>query len=409
MLTQQLSNSTYAGKETRFCCGASSTPFGEISVVLPVGFVLENVGPEQVIIQPANSTKPIGSSIVTVAFSSLSPAAYVSAGESTYTSYGYTFTQSTTTFLGYPATEVSLTLNGPSLTDYVFEANGETFSVSVTKASASAGSPTQATNAAIDGIIGSMQITNIPVADNSAEQQGNGSTALATTPTPTQNNNSQTSAKPSITILSPSGGETWQMGQEQIVKWTSVGVKNLVIFIHFSDGGMCREGILPAASGEYSFVLTPTCPGIPATLTSGQYTINITDSDPGSNNPEAWSQPFNIVAQQNNAAQPSITLISPNGGEVWQQGQTYQVTWQRTNFNDEVAINLLDYTPGTRYGMQYGITNGVSIRTAPGQTIFSWTIPASIPPGDYYKVSIGSGAVNSMSNTYFIIEAPSSN
>ncbi len=102
----------------------------------------------------------------------------------------------------------------------------------------------------------------------------------------------------------------------------------------------------------------------------------------------------------------SITIISPNGGEQWTQGQTYQVTWQRTNFNDEVAINLIDYTPGSRYGMQYGITNGDTVRTVAGQTTFSWTIPTSVPSGDCYKVSIGMGSVNDFSDNYFSIVEP---
>ncbi len=122
--------------------------------------------------------------------------------------------------------------------------------------------------------------------------------SVTSTPVDNQSNNTPISAKPSIAILSPSGGETWQVGQEQTVRWTSVDVKNVAIFIHFSNGGMCREGIVPASPGEYSFVLSPACPGIPATLTTGQYTINITDTDPGSNNPEAWSSPFTIVAAQ---------------------------------------------------------------------------------------------------------------
>ena len=103
------------------------------------------------------------------------------------------------------------------------------------------------------------------------------------------------SPRPSITIISPSSGDTWQIGQEQTVKWISTGVKSVVIFIHSSDGTMCREGITPAASGEYSFVLTPSCFNVPTQLTPGQYTINITDDDPGSGSPEDWSQPFNII------------------------------------------------------------------------------------------------------------------
>jgi hypothetical protein len=101
-----------------------------------------------------------------------------------------------------------------------------------------------------------------------------------------------------------------------------------------------------------------------------------------------------------------VTVVSPNGGEQWQQGQTYQVSWQRANFNDEVAINLIDYTPGSRYGMQYGITNGMNVRTVSGQTSFSWTIPSSIPSGNYYKVVVGSGSVNGFSSDYFTIGTP---
>ena len=103
---------------------------------------------------------------------------------------------------------------------------------------------------------------------------------------------------------------------------------------------------------------------------------------------------------------PNITMVSPNGGEQWQQGNTYQVVWQRTNFNDAVAINLIDYTSGSRYGMQYGITNGLNVVTVPGQTSFSWTIPTSIPPGNYYKVVAGSGSVNGFSSNYFSIVSP---
>ncbi len=296
-LTQQLSSGAVVGRGEVVSLGAAPTPFGEISAVLPVGFALENVGPEQVIIQPADSTKPIGSSIITVAFSSLSPDAYASAAESTYTSYGYTFTQSTTTFLGYPATMISLASNGSLLADVIFEANGETFSVGVTKASAEAsvpeGSPAQVTNAAIDGIIASMRITNAPAAGNSVQQQGNTTTSIPATAV--QNNSSAT-----ITILSPSGGETWQIGQKQTVKWTSVGVKYVSIYIRFPNGILCavhRGGILPASPGEYSFVLAPTCFNGPDTLTSGQYTINVSDSDPGNDDPNAWSQPFNVVSQ----------------------------------------------------------------------------------------------------------------
>lgn len=137
----------------------------------------------------------------------------------------------------------------------------------------------------------------------------------------------------------------------------------------------------------------------PGSLSAGTYSGSIVVN---SSNGQTATVPVTLTVTPP-ANQPSVNITSPNGGEVWQQGNAYQVTWTRANFNDEVAINLIDYTPGSRYGMEYGITNGLNVRTVPGQTTFSWTIPSTIPVGDYYKVSIGSGAVNSMSNTYFTI------
>lgn len=110
-----------------------------------------------------------------------------------------------------------------------------------------------------------------------------------------QNGGSLIAPQPSIFILSPNGGETWQLGQTQTVRWSSVGITTLTIYIHFSDGGMCREAILPASPGSGSFVLNATCPGLPRQLTPGQYTIGIIDSDLHSNGLTVWSRPFNIV------------------------------------------------------------------------------------------------------------------
>jgi hypothetical protein len=138
----------------------------------------------------------------------------------------------------------------------------------------------------------------------------------------------------------------------------------------------------------------------PGNLPAGNYSGSIVITSNGSTVTIPVTLTINAPANQ-----PSIAILAPNGGEVWQQGQTYQVAWQPTNFNSEVAINLIDYTPGSRYGMQYGITNGLNVRTVAGQTSFSWTIPTTIPAGNYYKVAIGEGSVNTFSSNYFTISA----
>ena len=65
-----------------------------------------------------------------------------------------------------------------------------------------------------------------------------------------------------------------------------------------------------------------------------------------------WGNMSNMVqftvtapASQTTNTKPSITVVSPNGGEVWKAGNTYQVIWQSSNTSSQsassVSVNLL--------------------------------------------------------------------
>lgn len=86
-------------------------------------------------------------------------------------------------------------------------------------------------------------------------------------------------------------------------------------------------------------------------------------------------------------SQPEIIFISPKGGDHWYKGQTYQITWQKKNYNGPVLITLFDYTPGSRYGTQYPITPDMMHGPITGES-FSWTIPTTIPDGDFYRILV---------------------
>ena len=97
----------------------------------------------------------------------------------------------------------------------------------------------------------------------------------------------------------------------------------------------------------------------------------------------------------------SITITSPNGGEQWVSGQTYDVTWNSSDL-EEVIINLIDYTPGSRYGNQYGVTSNVSASLGK----YSWTIPSSVQAGNNYKIVAGYEDTNDFSDSYFSVVEP---
>jgi len=78
---------------------------------------------------------------------------------------------------------------------------------------------------------------------------------------------------------------------------------------------------------------------------------------------------------------PSITVLSPNGGEALLKGQTYTVRWSSTGVN-RVVLDLV--APNSLNSVVVG--NLVNITGNPGS--ISWTIPMHLSDGSY-KLRVG--------------------
>ena len=82
---------------------------------------------------------------------------------------------------------------------------------------------------------------------------------------------------------------------------------------------------------------------------------------------------------------PSITVTSPNGGDVWKQGTTHTITWGYAgNPGTTVKIELLN--GDTLYKV---LTSSTSIGKA-NHGSYSWKISTSIAAGNNYKIRITS-------------------
>jgi len=115
--------------------------------------------------------------------------------------------------------------------------------------------------------------------------------------------------------------------------------------------------------------------------------------------------------------QSSITITSPNGGEIWNVGETHDITWTSTGVS-QVEIywvgydangNLLQYIPLSTDGSG----NMVSVPASSGK--FSWTITGkliTLTPGTKSKIVVDDYSnpkgTNSYSN-YFTILNPNGN
>lgn len=83
-----------------------------------------------------------------------------------------------------------------------------------------------------------------------------------------------------------------------------------------------------------------------------------------------------------------LTLTAPNGGEIWNTGSTYLITWSQVNLAGPASLMLLSGNDPA----STTIMIAPSVPVAAGQ--FNWTIPPNIPTGANYKVRINLAAAN---------------
>ncbi|NCA84497.1 MAG: hypothetical protein EOM83_02875 [Clostridia bacterium] len=79
-----------------------------------------------------------------------------------------------------------------------------------------------------------------------------------------------------------------------------------------------------------------------------------------------------------NLVPPSIQVTSPNGGEVWQKGETYNITWLNLNFTGNVKITITK-PPFTNIVLADNLVNTGS---------YQWTIPTTFAIGSSYKIKV---------------------
>ncbi|MBU4298761.1 PKD domain-containing protein, partial [Patescibacteria group bacterium] len=114
---------------------------------------------------------------------------------------------------------------------------------------------------------------------------------------------------------------------------------------------------------------------------TGTYTINFTVTDDHQQTAKT-STTIEVVATT-----PSLTVISPNGGETWERGKTYTISWIGSDVFKEITIGLTNYE--NYEGGGRGIPAAMHIGTFGGQTrAYGWEITPDIVPGGKYKIRV---------------------
>lgn len=171
-----------------------------------------------------------------------------------------------------------------------------------------------------------------------------------------------------IVVTNPDGGETWNAGTRHDVTWTSSGATNYFVNIFLQKGAGTPVQIAWKAGGGKAECLIPggTAPGNDYRIT----VVSVNNADV-----KGVSGAFTIEQA------PTIKVTSPGGGEVWNRGGTYNITWTYTGKPDKVKIMLV---PGN------DLVSGKKLaEVAPGNNgagSFPWTIPNDTELRKDYKI-----------------------
>ncbi len=170
---------------------------------------------------------------------------------------------------------------------------------------------------------------------------------------------------PSITVTSPNGGETWEVGSTQTITWNSAGTIPNAKIEYSTNSGSSWNTIVSSTTNDGSH--TWTVPDAP----SNNCLVKI--SDAADNDPSDVSDGLFVITY---VPLGDVMVTSPNGGEIWGQGSNRMITWTSTGgttaYIDSVRIRIYLRKAGAG---SWGDLGDISIDSTPNDGSYLWTVP----------------------------------
>ena len=185
---------------------------------------------------------------------------------------------------------------------------------------------------------------------------------------------SNTTPTESLTLTSPNGAETWEVGSTHTISWNSQNLTHPVKIEYSTDWGTHYTSIVSSTANNGSYTWT-----IPATP-SVWCLIRISDATDASPQDES-DNCFTI----RDPAQ-WLTVVAPNGGEIWQVGTQYEIKWSSSGVSSPVAIDFSSRENHFRYSIASSTPNDGS---------FNWTIPEgfTLPVNGKIRIRVAAAGI----------------
>ena len=187
-----------------------------------------------------------------------------------------------------------------------------------------------------------------------------------------------------LEVTTPNGGESWSAGSTYTITWDEENAGSYVK-IYLYDSGSLDSAISTYTSNDGSYSWS-----IPSTQTgSSAYKIRVQSYSDSSIYDDSDSS-FTIERS-------TLEVTTPNGGESWNAGSTYNITWDEENAGSYVKIYLYD---------SGSLDSAISTYTT-NDGSYSWSIPSTQTSSSAYKIRVQSYSDSSIydeSDSNFTIE-----
>lgn len=194
---------------------------------------------------------------------------------------------------------------------------------------------------------------------------------------------------PSITVTSPNGGEQWEAGSVQTIKWTSTGLVGTVTIEYSVDGGGNWTQIASPEPNDGSYNWTVSDPPSTDCLVR----IRGNDTDPNGELSDVSDSVFEVTQ----AGVPAITVVSPNGGERLVVDTVHEITWTSVGTVGDIDID---------YSTDSGDNWAQVAQSTPNDGSYDWTVPTTPSGFCMVRVSDSGGTPLDISDAVFSIVVP---
>jgi hypothetical protein len=158
------------------------------------------------------------------------------------------------------------------------------------------------------------------------------------------------------TVVSPNGGEICPGGTNQLIKWRTVGFARYRILLSRNSGSTYTDTIahnVAPTETTYNWLVptinSTTCRVMVQMLDTSGFVISQDTSD------------------GNFTIQTAVTVVSPNGGEIWPGGTNQLIKWRTIGFA-RYCISL-----SRNGGLSY--TDTIAYNITPTETTYNWFVP----------------------------------